>query len=118
MEPTKAHLAEHLQWAFAFVGDTERYAESVCAMHLSLGGPPTDASELDILARATPKVGIDWVSEGERCGMPVDDDPTDEAWFELVTKRLDATIAKANAKDHVAMARCLAMAPQNSSARV
>ena len=104
--PSSINLEHHLEHSFAFAGDLARYEESVCAMHLSLGGPPATAAEL-VDSRTTPDMGIDWVAEGARCSVPIDDDELDARWFALVQRHLDAAVVRANATG--AMGRCLTM---------
>jgi hypothetical protein len=102
--------ADLLRDHYAFVGMTERFAESICAFHLSLGGPAPDAAAFGVHARRTPESGVDWEAEAERCGQPIGTgvDPADEELYEQAGLALDRTVA---AIGRARMEACLALDP-------
>lgn len=113
--PSRVGVTELVDNYFAFIGDTDRYIESVCAFHLTMGGPPAVPEEV-VDARQTPSSGIDWVAEGQRCGFPIDDDPDDELLFALARAKLDGAIAAAGHRFDECMA-ALGEDPGDAAAR-
>ena len=105
-------VVAHLNEKVAFVGLTERYEESVCAFHLSMGGPTTHPAELSTNARSSLVSGIDWHAETKRCNVTsLDNDLADSALFLASQRRLDETIADIEKRQPGAMEACRKHAP-------
>lgn len=94
---------------FAFLGQMERYDESVCLMHLKLGGAPATESPFSSNSnRATPP-NLDWHAEAAACGLSalLEDDPLDERVYELAARAMDETRDAVEKADSGALAACL-----------
>lgn len=106
---TEAHLARRMPSAFAFVGLTEHWAESVCLFHLLLGGDTLLPVEfMDV--RPTPKTGIDWLAEAKACGTAelLVEDPLDDALYDMAVRRFQAEVSEAEHLHPGMLRKCVA----------